>query len=426
MPRKSHNSNKNNNNLNNNNSNSTNSVPSSSSVLNMDFPQSHAISVNSNSQDNSTNSSSSMPPLIPICNTDFAVPPRHTLSRLPRFSGKPTELNFFISTCKSYASINNISDKQLLFELSQSLDDQAKQLFAEHQEYDPITSSENFFQFLTQHFATEDSSIHKQNFDKLHMLENESIRNLTHRINFLTKKAFPEISDPIALNRIKCDKFWDVIPISLKQQIHFSNKSKNFEDIVQAATDAESFLLEIQHSSSSNSTALQTINSLQTQQNSTKNNSITQSFHNSNSKHQAKFKTKGRICQPSHQQHVRVKYYNNKPQHSYNPSQRQSSRYYKKTRQFPPHRFQHNPKNNSKFYPLPQTSTYSNVTQSIVPVNDSNNVICQICETPGHSAKDCSHAKIWFNLKETLMSNATNSANTAPVVTFPPNEFVTH
>ena len=101
-----------------------------------------------------------------------------------------------------------------MFELSQSLDDQAKQLFAEHQEYDPITSSEKLFKFLNQHFGTEDSSIHKQNFDKLHMLENESIRNLTHRINFLTKKAFPKISDSIALNRIKSDKFWAVIPVN--------------------------------------------------------------------------------------------------------------------------------------------------------------------------------------------------------------------
>ena len=127
----------------------------------MNFPQSHAICVNSNSQDNSTSSPTFMLSLIPIYNTDFSVPSRHTLCRLPRFSGKPMELNLFISTHKSYASINNINDRQLLFELSQSLDDQAKQLFAEHQEYDPITSYEIFFQFLTQHFGTEDSSIHK-------------------------------------------------------------------------------------------------------------------------------------------------------------------------------------------------------------------------------------------------------------------------
>ena len=46
---------------------------------------------------------------------------------------------------------------------------------------------------------------------------------------FLTKKAFPEISDPTALNRIKSDKFWAVIPISWKQQINFSNKSKTLK-----------------------------------------------------------------------------------------------------------------------------------------------------------------------------------------------------
>ena len=94
-------------------------------------------------------------------------------------------------------------------------------------------------------------------------MENESIKNHTHHINFLTKKAFPEISDPIALNRIKSDKFWAVIPISLKQQIHFSNENKNFEDVVKAAIDAESFLLEIQQSSSSNSLVHHSINTFQ-------------------------------------------------------------------------------------------------------------------------------------------------------------------
>ena len=61
-----------------------------------------------------------------------------------------------------------------------------------------------------------------------------------------------------------------------------------------------------------------------------------------------------------------------------------------------------------------------------VSFSEDGCTICQLCETQGHSARDCSHAKIWFNLKETLITNATNSANAAPVVTFPPNEFVTH
>ena len=48
MPRKTHNSNRNNK-LHNNDIDSTNSVPSSANVVNMDYTQSHAFSVNSNS-----------------------------------------------------------------------------------------------------------------------------------------------------------------------------------------------------------------------------------------------------------------------------------------------------------------------------------------------------------------------------------------
>ena len=154
------------------------------------------------------------------------------------------------------ASTERWSDIELLKAIRNSLEGQTRRYFLLCNEISsPIKTSAEIFNKLKEFFQPEDSAVHKQNFDSLCMLQNETVWNLQHCIDFLTKNVFPEISNKVALNSIKFGKLKCALPYNLKQQICFKINSKNYDDAVKAATVAQKFMIETQFLSQTPKTA---------------------------------------------------------------------------------------------------------------------------------------------------------------------------
>ena len=93
--------------------------------------------------------------------TASVMPKKFSHVQFPKFSGDPSELNIFLASFQNYAFINDINDPQLLFEVTQALENPFRQFYAQHNEYDLFTSSKQLFKFLRDHFQSENVSSYK-------------------------------------------------------------------------------------------------------------------------------------------------------------------------------------------------------------------------------------------------------------------------
>ena len=394
---------------------------------------------NSNENTNSANQLI-MPTLQPFhagTSTHYYASHRSSIP-LPKFSGDPQELTLFISTLNDRATVERWSDIELLNAVRNSLEGQARQFFLQCNEISPIKTSAEIFNKLKEFFQPEGSAVHKQNFDAICMLPNETVRNLQHRIDFLTKKVYPEINDKTALNSIKFDKLMCALPNNLKQQIYFKINTKNYEDAVKAAIDAQNFMLETQLlSRTPEATENCQINVLQARidsQNS-KIDELSKQLESVTAKpsekpkeffrHSSKYKSRGRFSHKEHSNNCNNFKFNNLHQNR----QSQNFRHKRFTPPFRPIRGRHfNSHHNNNVHhstdnrnsyqytscSVPQASTQ--VNQPVICDVNSSQVTCQICYNIGHSARDCPSAKVWFDLKESI----------TPSITFPPNELPRH
>ena len=139
------------------------------------------------------------------------------------FEGDPSLLNFFFDQIRSYASINKLKPDETVAFLKGKLSGPALKFMTQS----PILYKSNDLNFIESEFKSfftpMSSTQALVEFNNLVMLPQETIKNLSHRLNILADIIYSRITDPTALDQIKFTKFISVIPSNIRIKLQEEN-----------------------------------------------------------------------------------------------------------------------------------------------------------------------------------------------------------
>lgn len=135
------------------------------------------------------------------------------------YDGDPETIQFFCEQVSDIININKFSDEQSLAYIKSKLTGAALKYYLESPKLKSIKQYPILLDELTKFFSTKTNSFAIQSLESLAMMPNETIKNLSHRLNVLVDKVYPNITDSTAINNIKYVKFLATIPIEIKIKI---------------------------------------------------------------------------------------------------------------------------------------------------------------------------------------------------------------
>ena len=148
------------------------------------------------------------------------------------FEGDPNLYAFFVSQIEAISDINKWTIEEKTIYLKSKLTGAALKFLIDSQNLNKCTYSElknelgNFFSNKSQTASVID-------FNNLHMLPQESIKNFAHRLNSLTSKVY-DITDQNILDNIKFIKLIGALPPNIRTKILEENV-KIYQEVVNRA-----------------------------------------------------------------------------------------------------------------------------------------------------------------------------------------------
>lgn len=252
-----------------------------------------------------------------------------------------SSVKFFFSIIRDCANVNSWTKEQTILFLKSKLTGQALQFLIESQlaESDDIDTIQTKFQDF---FGEKPNESAFNDFNNLKLAEEETIKNFAHKLNVITRNAYPDITDQTAIDSIKLNKFLNVLPINLRIKLR-EEKIKNFEAAISRASE----LREIMQSE------------LRTQDSSAQCfNIISTNLANLTNKVDALAQANAKHSQtPQDDKHINVNTHNRDYQ----------------TSQF-----------KTRFFSSGNTHRFGNNRH-----RNHQNIICQICSKQGHAAVHC-------------------------------------
>lgn len=164
-------------------------------------------------------------------NLNFSIDP---------FYGDPSSLGWFINQIQELRDLNNWQDQAALFYLKSKLKGSAQQFFATSPTCKNVRTFNEAIEILKAFFSEKQSdSLAIADFNSLHMLPNESIKNFAYRIDTAAHAAYSFIENPEALNKIKSIQFLNALPTPIKTQLIFEDQA-DFLNLVEKANQINS------------------------------------------------------------------------------------------------------------------------------------------------------------------------------------------
>lgn len=135
------------------------------------------------------------------------------------FSGEQGTLEFFSEQINDLIKINKWSNEHAVIFLKSKLSGAALKYYLESPKLKNAQTVKEIFDDFKIFFSSPSlaSAIHELN--SLHMLPAESVKNLAHRLNVLTRKVYPNINNESDLENIKFVKFLQIIPSDIRLKI---------------------------------------------------------------------------------------------------------------------------------------------------------------------------------------------------------------
>jgi hypothetical protein len=254
------------------------------------------------------------------------------------FDGTPSYAKFFFSLIKESSKINQWTNDQTILFLKSKLTGPALKFLLENDNL-MLTNDINLIQAKFLDFFAEKSSTSAfTDFNNLNILPEESIKHFSHRLNVITKSAYPNVIDQSALDSIKLNKFFSVLPTNLRIKLR-EEKINDFQLAVSRGQELQDIM---QHELLTHTSSTHCINTISANiaDLSSKIDSLTQQKHDTTT-------------------------------HENNVSERNSYN-------------QHSHRNNFKARRFSRANNFS------FPRNRGNhNVVCQLCFKNGHKANVC-------------------------------------
>lgn len=142
------------------------------------------------------------------------------------FEGDPNYLKHFFGLISDVSKINNWSDEQAVLFLKSKLTGPALKYFLECDDLVHSKSMNTIYEKFAKFFITKSNAASLADFNNISLLPQESIKHFAHRLHVLTLQAYNEVSDPIALNCLKYNKFISCLPSSLRIKLLEENVTK--------------------------------------------------------------------------------------------------------------------------------------------------------------------------------------------------------
>lgn len=183
------------------------------------------------------------------------------------FEGDPQLLNFFFDQISEIQSLNKWSEAQTIAFLKTKIGGVALKYYIESSNFKNLKTVEEIKIQFQSFFKQDTKQASIQNLNSLRLLPGESIINLSHRLDVLVDKVYPEIEDAKALDAIKFQQFLSAIPVAYKTKILESNIS-NYGDAINKAQltqdiQAEASILNVMPNEDSVTQLTAQINALQ-------------------------------------------------------------------------------------------------------------------------------------------------------------------
>lgn len=292
------------------------------------------------------------------------------------FDGSPENLEFFISQVKDLASLSKWQEQFTIAYVKSKLTGNALKFIQQSAALHSLTSADQIFQLLTDFFKHSSPANDLIQYQSFCMLPGESIKNLSHRLNYLTNKVYNEITDTNALDQIKFTKFTQVIPGEIRLPI-LQAGIKSYDEAVAKATTIQDCIAQnnILNGTSQIHDSDPQINNIQMQL-----TDLNQQIKALN-EHQAPSKDAR-----EHQQSNYVNKHNKNHRQSFRPFRRQEFRPWRNNRGHS----SHNRVNYRRNF-----SARSHTSQDR----------CQLCDQYGHSAPCCTVFNISNNLSPRNLAN---------------------
>lgn len=184
------------------------------------------------------------------------VKPDKMLMSVNNYSGDPEITEFFFNQIRDIQQLNSWSEADALIFLRSKLSGSALKFFIDSPSLKNETSLENVQKEFSKFFRPVTQQQASQKWNAIKMQDFETVRNLSHRIDAMFSKAFPDILDPNAINAIKFNQLIATIPLEYKTRI-LEQEITNF----QAATDKAQLLQDIEQQASSSSSSVNAMQS---------------------------------------------------------------------------------------------------------------------------------------------------------------------
>lgn len=154
---------------------------------------------------------------------------------IDNFEGDPEMIDFFEKRILECARLSGWSDK-IIFEFTLGhLTGRAKTFIIQETQNRRINSSKNLFDSLKNFFRKPSLKQSMSDSAKINLLPGEWINNLAHRLTVAVNRAFTTETSTNALNIIKLNKFFEIIPQDYVIQL----KLHGVTDFAQAVEKAQ-------------------------------------------------------------------------------------------------------------------------------------------------------------------------------------------
>lgn len=155
-----------------------------------------------------------------------------------QFTGESEYVEHFFNLVGQSAQINKWSPDQTILFIKSKLAGAALKFYLENSELQCTTDVELFETKFKTFFKNDSTQATFNEFNKLAILPDESIKHFCHRLHVLTTTVYKDINDDKALDAIKLNKLLSVLPANLRIKL-LEEKVKNFNTAMSRAQEIQ-------------------------------------------------------------------------------------------------------------------------------------------------------------------------------------------
>lgn len=154
------------------------------------------------------------------------------------FDGDSQLVNFFFTQVAEIAKFNKWDDAKTIFFLKTKLVGPALNFFLQSDCSSPGQTFEKIKAAFTDYFSNDSPQASILDLTAFHILPDENIKSLSHRLNILIHKVYTNVDDKKSLDQIKKTHLLQVLPTTIRLKI-MEEKLNTYDEIVTRAQELQ-------------------------------------------------------------------------------------------------------------------------------------------------------------------------------------------